>query len=83
MILDEFEASGMSGMAFAAHVGVKYRTFAVWVKQRHMKAGGVAPLESSRLAGSCCWVEVVPGNLATQSAAPLVVLLPDGPHGVA
>ena len=29
-ILDAFEQSGMSGKAFAKHVGVKYTTFATW-----------------------------------------------------
>ena len=29
-ILAEFAASGMTGVAFAAHIGVKYPTFAGW-----------------------------------------------------
>ena len=33
-LLDEFERSGASGMRFARMVGVKYLTFAYWVKQR-------------------------------------------------
>lgn len=36
-ILEEFERSGMSGPAFAAHVGVKYQTFATWVQKRKRK----------------------------------------------
>lgn len=36
-ILDEFERSGMSGIAFARHHGIKYQTFAAW-RQRRKKA---------------------------------------------
>ena len=33
-VLDAFDASGMSGKAFAAHCGVKYPTFASWLAKR-------------------------------------------------
>ena len=33
-ILDAFEQSGMSGQAFAKHIGVKYPTFACWIQKR-------------------------------------------------
>ena len=33
-ILDEFDRSGMSGLAFAAFVGVKYQTFTSWRRRR-------------------------------------------------
>ena len=33
-ILEEFDRSGMSGLAFAALVGVKYQTFAGWRRRR-------------------------------------------------
>ena len=33
-ILEEFDRSGMSGLAFAALVGVKYQTFASWRRRR-------------------------------------------------
>ena len=33
-ILDAFEQSGMSGQAFANHIGVKYPTFATWIQKR-------------------------------------------------
>ena len=39
-ILDAFEQSGMSGQAFAKHVGVKYPTFASWIqKRRRLRSG--------------------------------------------
>ena len=34
-ILEEFDRSGMSGLAFAALVGVKYQTFASWRRRRY------------------------------------------------
>jgi transposase-like protein len=41
-VLDAYEASGMSGPAFARHCGLKYPTFAGWVarRRRGRKAGG-------------------------------------------
>ena len=38
-ILDAFEQSGMSGQAFARHIGVRYPTFATWVQKRRRKRG--------------------------------------------
>lgn len=45
-ILDEFERSGMSGIAFARHHGINYQTFAAW-RQRRKKAAAVAPARKS------------------------------------
>ena len=39
LILDRFEASGLSGQAFAAQIGVKYPTFANWVQKRRRARG--------------------------------------------
>jgi hypothetical protein len=41
-ILDEFERSGMSGIAFARHHRINYQTFAAW-RQRRKKVPTVAP----------------------------------------
>ena len=38
-LLDAFEGSGMSAMAFAAQHGVKYPTFMAWRKKRRLSAG--------------------------------------------
>lgn len=38
-ILAEFTQSGMTGIAFAAHVGVKYPTFAGWLRHERIKRG--------------------------------------------
>ena len=37
-ILEEFDQSGLSGLAFAALVGVKYSTFAAWRRRRGLAA---------------------------------------------
>lgn len=42
-VLAGFEASGMSGPAFAAHCGVKYPTFAAWVAKRKREEGRARP----------------------------------------
>lgn len=38
-MLDAFEASGMSGQAFAIHHGIKVQTFASWIQRRRRKRG--------------------------------------------
>jgi hypothetical protein len=41
-ILDAFEASGMTGQAFALHHGIKIQTFTSWIPQsRHTRVSGV------------------------------------------
>lgn len=40
-LLDEFEKSGASGMKFARLVGIKYSTFANWVKQRREQPAAI------------------------------------------
>jgi transposase-like protein len=40
--LDEFERGGLPASKFAAHIGVKYPTFASWVQKRRQRRGGGA-----------------------------------------
>lgn len=46
-VLDAFEQSGLSGMEFARQCGVKYSTFASWIKKRREsredRGGGYLP----------------------------------------
>ena len=54
-LLDAFEGSGMTGMQFARHVGVKYPTLMNWVQRRRRERGGA-------VGGSCegsRWIEAV------------------------
>jgi hypothetical protein len=39
VMLDAFEASGMSGQAFARHHGIKTQTFASWMQKRRRSRG--------------------------------------------
>jgi transposase-like protein len=49
-ILEAFDRSAMSAADFAAHVGVKYPTFANWIQRRRQKhkasSGGVRWMEA-------------------------------------
>ena len=37
-LLEEHEKSGMSGAAFAEHLGIKYQTFASWAQKKRKRA---------------------------------------------
>ena len=39
-ILDDFEQSGMSGVAYARRHGINYQTFATWIQKRKRARGG-------------------------------------------
>lgn len=56
-IVDEYEKSGMSGVAFAAMVGVKYPTLAWWVQQRRKGQAAVASAPAGQ--APVRWVEAV------------------------
>lgn len=76
-MLDEFEKSGMSGVAFAAYVGVKYPTFASWVSRRRRERAGQG--ESGGGRSSVRWMEVVADDEVKGSGV-LVVRLAGGAH---
>lgn len=40
-VLDAFEQSGLSGMQFSKQCGVKYPTFASWIKKRREARDGI------------------------------------------
>src|SRR5271170_5913430 len=79
-ILDEFEKSGLPATQFAAHVGVKYPTFASWVQKRRKARGEVNAMQEQtpavpRLAG---WVEATVEDEGEDTTRMLVVHLPGG-----
>ena len=39
-LLEEYERSGMSGVAFAEHVGINYSTLAAWIQRKRKQARG-------------------------------------------
>jgi hypothetical protein len=72
-LLEEFGRSGMTATAFAAHVGVKYQTFAAWRRARRL-ASAEAPSRDVMPS----FVEVVTAGQPKAKGAPLVVRLPGG-----
>jgi hypothetical protein len=49
-ILAEFAASGMTGTAFAAHVGVKYQTFAGWIRKDRLDRKALPTVRRGKVA---------------------------------
>ena len=72
-VLDEFERCGLPATEFAAHVGVKYPTFASWVQKRRKDRSVAARRKPAALK----WVEAGVVN-AVGAARALVVHLPGG-----
>lgn len=72
-LLDEFERSGLSGMAFCKLHGLVYPTFAAWRKKRREcpQPGSAAFAEVVFEAESSC-------NRAPERQVPLRVVLPSG-----
>lgn len=71
-ILLEFDRSGASGVEFAKHIGVKYPTFAGWLRRRRLKALD-APKRGRRHSKPVEFIEaVIPGS----KPEPLTVELP-------
>ena len=56
-LLEEYERSGMSGLAFAQHTGIKYQTFASWVQKRRRRE--FADQKAPGMSKPVQWVEAV------------------------
>jgi hypothetical protein len=81
-LLDEFERSGLPATHFAAHLGVKYQTFASWVQKRRKarNPGEASPglrVAVPRLTG---WVEATVASPREETGATLTVHLRGGAH---
>jgi hypothetical protein len=76
--LDEYERSEMPATKFAADIGVKYQTFASWVRKRRQarSAGGVKP--GAAAPAALGWVEATLENGGGGRSGALVVSLPGG-----
>ena len=66
-LLDAFESCGVSAVEFAAHVGVKYQTFATWRQKRNRQrqVGGVPfglPTSPALPRTGMQWLEAVLEN---------------------
>ena len=79
-ILDEFERSGLPAAQFAAHVGVKYQTFATWVQKRRKARGelNATPDQAPAVPRLAGWVEATVEDDAEDTTRKLVVHLPGG-----
>ena len=76
-ILAEFATSGMTGVAFAAHVGVKYPTFAGWIRQdRAVRGTERQPRRAKQVSQRLRFVEAAPVQAPTVNV--LEVELPGG-----
>lgn len=78
-LLDEFEKSGASAMAFAKLVGIKYQTFAAWAHRRKQEPTGSKT--SARPVPSVRWLEAVVEQKKSPAGcgqSVLVVQLPGG-----
>jgi hypothetical protein len=59
-LLGEFDRSGLSGVKFAALVGVKYSTFAAWAaKRKRSHPGKATPARLADPAAQVRWLEAV------------------------
>jgi hypothetical protein len=76
-ILAEFATSGMTGVAFATHVGVKYPTFAGWIRQdRAVRGAERQPRRAKQVSQRLRFVEAAPVQAPTVNV--LEVQLPGG-----
>lgn len=76
-VLDEFERSGVPASKFAAHIGVKYPTFASWVQKRRKRRGDDAARPRQEPA-ALQWVEASVAGGDGTAARGLIVHLPGG-----
>lgn len=76
-VLDEFERSGLPASKFAAHIGVKYPTFASWVQKRRRRRGDGA-VRTRQEPGALRWVEAKVDGAKAGAAGTLMVHLPGG-----
>lgn len=83
-LLDEFERSGMSGVAFAEFAGLKYQTFATWAQQRRRRrkvAPDIKPSVTANAPKQVRWMEAVLEQAqasAEENQSSLMVHLPCG-----
>jgi transposase-like protein len=71
-ILREFDSSGASGVEFARMIGVKYPTFAGWLRRRGSRPGGGRRRGRPRKEP----VQFVEATIPGRPTEPLVVELP-------
>ena len=63
MLVDEFEGSGMSGLAFAKRYGINYPTFATWVQKRRRADGRYEKMKVKVKRDACKAVGAMKNNV--------------------
>jgi len=75
-LLEEFDRSGLSGPKFAALAGIKYQTFATWVRKRRAGQSGEEDTLPAKPVVAGPWWEAVVEQ--AQSGGALILQLPGG-----
>jgi len=77
--LEEFERGGLPATKFAAHIGVKYSTFAAWVaKRRKARSEGSVATGPTPAVPRFGWVEATVERPSVGGGQALWVHLPGG-----
>jgi hypothetical protein len=77
-LLDAFDSSGMSGVKFAEHYGIKYTTFASWIQKRRRERNEnheASHKSANRLLDSLAEVTLIEPTLVTAAASASLVTL--------
>ncbi len=79
ILLDEFERSGLSGVAFSKVVGIKYQTFATWARKRRGRPSPGQPVATTK-GEPVRWLEALVNPLHSQAQGngALKIHLPGG-----
>ena len=75
--LNEFERSGLPATRFAEGIGVKYQTFASWVKKRRKSGSGSGVAAGGEVA-AVRWVEARVAEAPAEKTRALEIHLPGG-----
>ena len=76
-LLAEFDRSGMTGAAFARHYGIKYTTFAHWIRSRREQKNKGQHSKSPSTRSQFLMIEAAAGTGSVNNGA-LQVELPNG-----
>jgi hypothetical protein len=78
VLLEEYERSGMSGIAFAEKYGIKYTTLASWIQKKKKRT--LSDLKEPEVGVGVQWVEaVVPEQRDhNEDGGPLIVRMGGG-----
>ncbi|MDF1815608.1 MAG: hypothetical protein P1V20_25645 [Verrucomicrobiales bacterium] len=76
-LLAEFDRSGMSGAAFARHYGIKYTTFAHWIRTRRNQKTRGRQRKRAASKSQFLMIETTPGTTSADKDG-VKIELPNG-----